>query len=98
MLGLLTYNYLQPFLIDEGLFFLLIKNEYDLNRKPKWKIPNPISKKLSLFKVIDEEKAVHIAFLNQYDNMKLECTHNNRIIFSSHNPFPHIKIVEVKRN
>jgi hypothetical protein len=97
MLGLLAFNVAQPLILDNELFVLLTEREYDLDKKPNWKVvSSPISWKLSLFKVIENEEIIKVTSLDQFDFMNLECTYKNRIIFSSSNPYPHIKILEVK--
>ena len=95
--GLLAYNVAQPLVLDNRLFVLLTVQEYDLKRKPKWKAYSPTKCKLSLYQVKENEKIEKIADLDQFDSMRLECTYKNRIVLSSLDPYPHLKIVEVKK-
>lgn len=97
IVGLLAYNFVQPLVLKDRLFFLLTEMDYDLKMNPKWQVfSSPIRSKLTLFKLGEQKKVVKLAALKNYDFMQLECTYKNKIILSSNEPYYQIKIIEVK--
>lgn len=99
MLGVLAFNVAQPLVLDNSLFVFVTIKEYDLKKRPKWKIvSSPKNRKTKLFKVMDDGNVVKINNFTQFDYSVLACTYKKRIFLSSYKPYPHLKIVEITGN
>ncbi len=97
-MGVLGYNYIQPLLLEGELFALLTVREYDLEKeKMSETLLFPKSSKLRLYRIVNEEKVEKVSDLESCDFMELQTTYKNRIILSARDPYPHIKIIEVKK-
>lgn len=96
-LGLFSYNYPQPILLNSELFALWTEKEYDMDKDTRQSLIFPKNTKLSLYRIVDHQKAEKVGNLEGCDFMELKATFENRIILSSRDPYPHIKIIEVKK-
>ncbi len=96
--GVLGYNTIQPLLLDGELFVLLTIRDYDLEKKKMTDtLLFPKSSKLHLYRIVNDEKVEKVSDLEGCDFMELQTTYKNRIILSARDPYPHIKIIEVKK-
>lgn len=95
--GVLSYNFAQPILLEGDLFVLWTVQDYDLEKGNKTAFYNPEICELSLFRVVDDNKVEKVADLKDFDFMQLRAARGNRIVLSGREPYPHVKVVEVKK-
>lgn len=96
-LGLYSFNYPQPILLNGELFALWTEKEYDMKKETRQSLIFPKSVKLSLYRIINNKKVEKVGDLEGCDFMELKTTFENCIILSARDPYSHLKIIEVKR-
>jgi len=88
------YNFAQPISINEKIFILLTKIEY-YKEETSEDFRNPKAHKLSLY-YLDNDHLNKIRELPEGNFMYLGTVWENRIILYRHEPFPKIRILELK--
>jgi len=87
------YNYSQPFLVEDKVFWLFTLNQFENEKAREKSFPKSTTQELYFLK---EGKPVKIDLFNGFQGLDFVRARKNKLLFICDDPYPQIKVFELK--